>query len=237
MYPGSNGQQHYPPPPQGYPQYGPAQHGPAQHGPAQYGPPHGYPPPVAPPRRSAGGAGPKVAGCLVVVVIIVGLAVVGVGAAAGWFSSADAASEAKVGDCLKATGPGPKTSAFAIVSCTAPDAAYKVAVRGGRRDSCPDLTYGAYGEREGKRSGFTLCLMLNAKQGDCFQQTVDFPTGQATKVACGAGATYRVTKVVEGTADKSACGRNASTGVSNDFSRPRALVYQTPPTTICTDKA
>ena len=229
MQPGSYG------PPQGPPSY--PQYGPPPSGPPHYGPPPGYVPQVAPPRRAPDRTAPKVMGCLVLVVIIGGLAVLGVGVAAGWFSSADAASKANVGDCLKATGPGPKTTEFAVVDCGAPDAAYKVAERGGRRDSCPDVTYGSYSERQGKRSGFTLCLMLNARQGDCFQQTVDFPTGQAAKVPCGAGATYRVTKVLEGTADKSACGRNAASGVSNDFSRPRALVYQSPPTTICTDKA
>jgi hypothetical protein len=243
--------------PPGYPQQYPHQHGYAQPGyPRQQGGPEpGYgqhpgfppwqtfPPPLVPPSPvHRAGPSPKtggmVLGCLVLVLLVGGLVVVGVGVAAGWFTSDNAASEARVGDCVKAVGAGPKLTDVEKVDCTAPDAAYKVATRGGRYDPCGDVAYGSYGQRQGKRSGYTLCLMLNAKQGDCFQQTVGFPTGQATKVACGAGATYRVTKFVEGVADKTQCGRNAeASAVSSDFSKPRVFVYPRPPTTICTEGA
>jgi hypothetical protein len=222
--------------PPGYPQQYPNQHGylsPGYPPPGPVYPQQQVPPPIQPAQRSPKTGG-LVVGCLALVVIVGVAVAVGV---ALLTSDENAASEARVGDCVKAVGAGPKLTDAVKVDCAAPDATYKVAVRGRRYDSCGDIAYGKYSQRQGKRSGYTLCLMLNARQGDCFQQTVGFPTGQATKVPCGAGATYRVTKVVEGIADKTQCGRTAEAPTSSDFSKPHALAYPLPPTTICTEAA
>ncbi|WP_214321174.1 LppU/SCO3897 family protein [Nonomuraea sediminis] len=151
--------------------------------------------------------------------------------------SKDDPANAQPGNCLEALGQDPKTTGFHIVDCGAPNAAYKVALRLGRFDSCQTNTYGYATSGGSRRSGWHLCLTLNAKVGDCFHQEVGFPTGKAVKVPCGAGATYRVVKSVPGTADKALCGEDAVDPVRNDLARPIALVYPQPPLTICTDRA
>ncbi|WP_433468303.1 LppU/SCO3897 family protein [Spirillospora sp. CA-128828] len=138
------------------------------------------------------------------------------------------------GDCLEAKGRGGKTgytSEFRIVSCTAPTAAYKVAMFGGHL-GCDDNTYGET-SASGRTSGRYLCLMLNAKVGDCFYQEVGFPTGKATKVPCGPSATYRVVAVIPGKAHHTACGPDVNP-LESDPAKPLALVYPRPPLTICT---
>jgi hypothetical protein len=200
--------------------------------PQQYPPQSHYPPqpppPVYRPTPPRGSRVPRVIASVIVLILLAA------GGFALWNSLANGAGSANVGDCLKATGPGPKTTEFAKADCAAPDAAYKYAVKSDQ--GCPSISYGYNTEKSGRYSRYRQCLMLNAKQGDCFKQSVGFPTGQAEKVACSAGATYRVTKVVEATADASACGRNAdSDATGDDWTHPRALVYKEPPTTVCTD--
>jgi hypothetical protein len=141
---------------------------------------------------------------------------------------------AQPGDCLEPKQRGGKTggmSEFRIVSCTAPKAAYKVAIVGGRV-GCDDNTYG-YTYNSGRSRGRAMCLILNAKAGDCFYQEIGFPTGKAAKVACGPSATYRVVAVVPGRADHTACGPDIDP-LNHDPTRPLALAYPQPPLTICT---
>ncbi|WP_149257470.1 hypothetical protein [Actinomadura sp. K4S16] len=138
------------------------------------------------------------------------------------------------GDCLEAEGRGGKTGYtgdFRIVACSAPTAAYRVAMLGGHL-GCDDNTYGET-VSSGARGGRYLCLMLNAKVGDCFHQEVGFPAGKATKVACGPSATYRITAVVPGRTDPTLCGPDVNP-LEGEPAKPMALVYPRPPVTMCT---
>ena len=122
--------------------------------------------------------------------VFIALTAVALGAASACGSSGLSESDAAVGNCLKSTDKGQKTTAFAKVDCSAPDAAYKVAEKL-NSTSCPTV-YGQYSPAKRKsRSKWSACLSLNAKVGDCFHQEVGFPTGRAAKVACGREATSR----------------------------------------------
>ncbi|WP_394829148.1 hypothetical protein [Pendulispora albinea] len=140
--------------------------------------------------------------------------------------------KAQVGSCLEARGKGGKTGDdFHIVDCNAPEAAYKVISKGKR---CTDVTNGSLevGRRKSRRE---LCLTLNAKEGDCFYQEISFPTGKATKVACGPEATFRITKVAAGVADASVCGKDVPNWTKTPDVLPRAIVYRDPALTVCAD--
>ncbi|WP_394821400.1 hypothetical protein [Pendulispora albinea] len=142
--------------------------------------------------------------------------------------------KAQVGSCLEARGKGGKTLAneFHVVACDAPQAAYKVISKGER---CKDITNG-YLQVGGRRSRTELCLALNAKEGDCFYQEIDFPTGRATKTTCGPTATFRVTKVATGVADAAVCGKNVPNWAKTPDVLPRAIVYRGLPATVCVDR-
>jgi hypothetical protein len=64
--------------------------------------------------------------------------------------------------------------------------------------------------------------MLNASEGECFKTEGNFVSGKTSKVACGASADFKVSKVVTGSTDKAVCG-----GDGNE------LVYSEPATTLC----
>ncbi|TDD07512.1 hypothetical protein E1292_13510 [Nonomuraea deserti] len=167
---------------------------------------------------------------------IVAMALIGASVLAGCAAENDP-SRAQPGDCLAAVGEGKKTTDLRIVGCAAPEAAYRVAKRLKRgQRSCGSTTYGYASSGYVRGGGWHLCLTLNAEVGDCFHQEVGFPTGKATKVACGPSATYRIVKRVDGSADKELCGEGAAYPVRNDLARPVYLVYPDPPLTICTDR-
>lgn len=149
-------------------------------------------------------------------------------------AAADDPSNAQVGSCLEALGKGGKTvqNDFRIVACTTSQAAYKVIKKA---SSCDDSTNG-YVQVGTRRSRSQLCLTLNAKKGDCFYQEVGFPTGKVSKVTCGASATYRVTKVSDGSADASVCGKDVPNWTKTPDELPHAIVYRSPPLTLCADR-
>ncbi len=149
----------------------------------------------------------------------------------------DALSRAAPGDCVAAEEQGGKLGSpqeARIVSCTAPDAAYKVAMRLDGNEHCGDNTYGYVRNSPSRGDGWRLCLMLNAKVGDCFHQEIGFPTGTVTKVACGPSASYRVVAVVPGRADKDACAQGAARPA--DPTQPVAFAYPEPPHTVCVER-
>jgi hypothetical protein len=75
--------------------------------------------------------------------------------------------------------------------------------------------------QSGRGNEFTLCLMLNAREGDCFSHVT---SGTTAKVACSAAdAQARTDKVVTDQAAESACPQD--TGL--------VLVYPEPGETIC----
>ncbi|GAA0924281.1 LppU/SCO3897 family protein [Virgisporangium aurantiacum] len=193
-------------------------------------------PQYPPPRRRSGTAG-KTFGCLIVVLLIGGGIVFGIGTAAGWFSADDAASNSQAGDCMKAADNDAKSTKFSIVDCAAPDAAYKVAFKtDSRYGGCGGTSYMADSEKTSRRSGFTLCMTLNAKVGDCFNQTVGPPTGTARKVACGSGATYKVVKIVDKD-DLYACGSDYKRPSGSSLTGKLIFSYPKPAMSICTNGA
>jgi hypothetical protein len=110
-------------------------------------------------------------------------------------------------------------------ACDAPNANVKI---GARLDSagasCPTGDYDEYSVSGS--TDYKLCLTINAKEGDCLADLAA-DAGQSKgyeKVPCAdPTAQAKLTKVVQGTADKSACG--SDTGLP--------VVYSQPPATMC----
>ncbi|MET0238179.1 MAG: hypothetical protein ABW224_26295 [Kibdelosporangium sp.] len=210
------------PPPHQHQQYPPQQpYQQAQFPPPQYPPTGGmpqqsFPPPGMPPPKPQGtSAGARVL-IGVVVAGIIGLIVVAV---ANWGTSARAAEE---GDCLKVVSTADAEADQ--VECTAPEAVYKVAKKLDSASSrCPQGDYTEWSG--GKRTDTVkLCLMLNAKEGDCFKTTSSGGNDTDERVACSS-ADFKVVKVVSGKADKAACARGNL-----------AATYSQPATTLCLSK-
>ncbi|MES9544185.1 hypothetical protein [Actinomadura sp. NPDC000600] len=137
------------------------------------------------------------------------------------------------GECLEAKARGGlivNVDDFRVVPCTAPTAAYQVVTV--REGDCKGDAYGEASTSK-RRGSDDLCLMLNAKVGDCFYQDAGLPHGKAAKVACGPSATYRVAAVVPGRTDPALCGRDVNP-LEVDPGRPFALAYPEPPVTMCT---
>lgn len=184
------------PPPQGQP-FGGAPQGAA--GPAGPGgaPPVGYATPPPPPP----GAKPKNTGKIVKIVLgVVVLAVIAVVAIVNWGT---APSSANVGDCIKVNSVSVTDADVEKVECTDPAASYKVAATFDDSSAeCPggtDSDYVSY--TESGKGDLTLCLTLNAKEGECFKNG-----DAAEKVGCSeANADVKVAKILTGTTDESGC--------------------------------
>jgi hypothetical protein len=199
------GQPYGGPPPQGQPFGGPPPQGPPQGfggGPGGPGPtgPGGAPPaayPTPPPPAPSGK--PKNTGTIIkIVAAVVVLAVVGV---IYFVNKGTAPSSSKVGDCIKVNSASSTDADVEKIDCNSKDAAYKVAsTHDDASASCPDGDYVSYTET-GRGSDLLLCLTLNAKEGQCFQQ------GDADKqVECASkDATFMVTKILTGTTDVAGC--------------------------------
>jgi hypothetical protein len=204
------GQPGFPPPPQGAPgQYGPP--------PGQFPPPGqpGFPPP--PPKKSKTGTIIKfgVAAVVAIVVIVVGIVS---------FSSSPASSN--VGDCLTITEFTRGGDDPAKADCNDPNANVKIAEKlESASDECPggsDAGYDTYSVSG--RSSYKLCLMINAKQGDCLANFTSQTQGYK-KVACtDPTKDGELVKVVDGQADKNVCEGTEAT---------RVAVYPKPATTMC----
>ncbi|WP_285477934.1 hypothetical protein [Amycolatopsis sp. NBRC 101858] len=224
----------YGPPPGGQPQqYGQqGQYGapgtPPQGQPGQYGPPPGqYPPPPgqpgfppappAPPKKSKAG---RFIGLGIGVVVLIGVVI------AGYFAFKSSPASSNVGDCLSITEFTRGGDDPAKADCGDPKANVKIAAKlDSASDDCPggsDAGYDTYSVSG--RSSYKLCLMINAKQGDCLanfsSQTKGYqkvPCSDPTKDA-------ELVKVVEGQASDSVCEGTDAT---------RVAVYPQPPTTMC----
>ncbi|GHG50031.1 hypothetical protein GCM10017567_85970 [Amycolatopsis bullii] len=219
----------YGPPPGGQPQqpYGqPGQYGtPPQGQPGPFGPPPGqfppgaggFPPPPAPPKRSKvpvlilGGLG-----ALVVIALVIG----------GIFAFKESPARANAGDCLTITEftTGGKDPVKA--DCADPKANVKVAKKlDTASEACPggsDAGYDTYSVSGS--SSYKLCLMINAKQGDCLSNFKSRTKGYE-KVPCSDPTKdAELVKVVEGQATESVCEGTEATN---------AAVYPEPATTMC----
>jgi hypothetical protein len=185
-------------------------------------PPHGrqpvrpdeYPPsalPEKPPKKPGRG---RIVGIVVAAVVLAGTA--------GYvYFNGDSASPAEAGDCIKVLSASSTNASIEKIDCDDPAAVFKVAKKlGDNTDKCPneDL-YEKYEQSGGRGADFALCLMLNAKEGDCFGN-FRVPDKRA-RTDCAA-AEVKVTKVVAGKADEAAC---------ETPSFP--LAYPEPATTYC----
>jgi hypothetical protein len=127
------------------------------------------------------------------------------------------AADAREGDCIAVTDPDSKRARVETIGCTEKDAVYRVALRSDDgSDTCPDEDYVAY-----TQDPLLLCLILNARKGECFHESEQ----DDTRVSCdSADASYKVGEIVQGAEDSSRCG---------EADAENALTYPDPPLTIC----
>lgn len=207
-----------PPPPYGQPSTPPhGQQSPSSppYGQPQQPPPSDYPP--APP--SAGPAKPS--GKKRLISGLIALVVVAGGIGAYFIFGRDSASSAEAGDCIKVNSASATSADVEKIDCNDQIAVFKVAKKlDNDTDQCPTNDYEKYTQSGGRGSDFALCLMLNAKEGECL---ADFDTpDKRARVACGANAQVKVAKLVNGSADDGACEPDSV-----------PLVYPEPATTFC----
>lgn len=190
---------------------------PPNYGPPNYGPPPGYPParppafPPPPDTRAKVISWVKVLIPAVVLFLIAGVV---------WFVFRTG-TQAEVGQCGKLSGSS-AAAEFEPADCADPEANYVVAEKfEGADAACATRDYTSYYLPSGNT--YTLCLRLNAAEGDCFSGS---PGRASTKVECTASADFRVSRVVRGEAASSACGP-----VGSD---ENTIVYPKPePLTLC----
>jgi hypothetical protein len=201
-------------PPAGAPgPYGPPPAGaPGPYGPPPVGPPTGFgPPPQAPKSKFR---------WLRILIPVVILLIVGTVAVVNYSSSA---ASSQVGDCLTITEFKQGTEP-AKADCGDPKANVKIAAKlDNGNGSCPEG--GAYDEYSVTgRSSYKLCLMINAKQGDCFSDFTSKTAGYM-KVSCSdPKKDAEFIKIIDGKFDKNLCeGTEAA----------YALAFPQPATTMC----
>lgn len=156
-----------------------------------------------------------------VIVVVIGLAITAV------FFFTKSPGSASAGDCLSITDFSRGGDSPTKVDCGDPSANVKVALRlDSASASCPgDDVYDHYSV-SGKYS-YKLCLMINAKQGDCFSNITSSTKGYQRVACTDPTAEAEFVKVVDGTASESACDGTEADG---------AIVYPQPPTTLCGKK-
>ncbi|ASR38010.1 hypothetical protein BAY61_26725 [Prauserella marina] len=155
---------------------------------------------------------------LPVVIVVAGLLIFGATRLFG-----DDVRNAEAGDCIYvAEYVEAPSRAPAVVDCGEEKANAKVAVTlSGDGESCPSRRY----DQIHRQDGNTLCLMINAKDGDCFAN-ISSPTEAYTRVACtDPSAELEVVKVVADTTDPDvACANTKATD---------GIVYPEPETVMC----
>ncbi|WP_424184077.1 LppU/SCO3897 family protein [Actinokineospora sp. G85] len=161
----------------------------------------------------------KLIGAAAILVLVVVAGVVGVVS----FTKSPASADA--GDCIKVNRGGATSADVDKIDCADQEAVFVV---GKKLDSatatCPDGDYQQY-TSSGRGSSFALCLVVNAKKGDCFDDILI--AAQAKRVAC-ASAEYEVLDVIEGRSEPEACA-----GALNTNS---GLIYAEPPRVVCMEE-
>lgn len=146
---------------------------------------------------------PVVIAVAVVVLVAAGFAVI---------HFMNAHSHAQPGDCVTVSSDAVVTTA----NCA--EAAYQVGkVLPSAGEACPGGEESDYYEVT-ESSGQKMCLMPKVTEGSCFELDGTF----GKKKDCAGEYAAKVTKVVAGKADESACGEGGG-----------ALVFAEPPTTVC----
>ncbi|MGI5504415.1 LppU/SCO3897 family protein [Lentzea sp. CA-135723] len=109
--------------------------------------------------------------------------------------------QAGVGECATQTDMNSAEVAMTEVDCSSSEAVYRVSSRE-RRTMCPEGDYLTESSGRSRTNGKTrLCYVLNVSEGDCLK-----PVNQYfERVPCGSGV-RKVSKVVDGQADRALCG-------------------------------
>ncbi len=117
-------------------------------------------------------------------------------------------SKATAGDCVRFTGPGENDQGLTLIDCAGDRAALRVGtVLTSTSGDCPR---GDYKVLRDSRHNAALCLMPNAREGDCFElDTDDIQGAVVSKFDCVAP---RVNVQVVGVAPES-CPEEAELGV------------------------
>ncbi|WP_086840273.1 LppU/SCO3897 family protein [Amycolatopsis kentuckyensis] len=220
----------YGPPPGGQPQqpqqpYGqPGQFGQPQGQPGQFGPPPGqFPPggqpgfPPAPPKRSKA---PRLILGGIGAIVVVAIVIIGIVS----FMKSPATSNA--GDCLTITEFTQGGEDPAKADCNDPKANVKIAKKlETASEDCPGGSNAGYDTYSvSGRSSYKLCLMINAKQGDCLANFTSQTKGYLKVPCTDPTKDGELVKVVTGQADKNVCEGTDAT---------RVAVYPEPATTMC----
>lgn len=132
------------------------------------------------------------------------------------------ANEANVGDCVSIVKGGMDPQ-LEVLECGTPRAIYRVAAEPEMAEECPAGPYAKYSLIG--MGGWSLCLALEAKPGQCFKTNL----AEGFAAADCAVADVKVTAVLTGKADGDAC----PPPPPNVAFHPRPLVYPTPPLTVC----
>ncbi|PRX49914.1 hypothetical protein B0I33_10227 [Prauserella shujinwangii] len=155
------------------------------------------------------------------------LLVVGFAALVGVQLYRTSAFSADVGDCLHvpefSQNPDEQPSK---VDCAEDDATVKVAVKvDGANGICPEGDY----DEITLSGGDTLCLMINARQGDCFADVTSSTAGYK-RVACTDPAAEIEFLKISASADSP---EEVCSGTEATF----PVVYSQPPTVMCAREA
>ncbi|HVW41567.1 MAG TPA: hypothetical protein VHC18_09475 [Amycolatopsis sp.] len=179
------------------------------------GQPGAFPPPgvhIQPPKKS------KLRWLRIVIPVVV-VVLVAIGAIS-WFTSSP--DRAAAGDCLNIKEFKAQADP-SRVDCNDPSANVKVGVRlDDDKASCPDGDYDQYSVSGA--ADYKLCLMLNAREGECFANVSDSTQGYKTVDCADPAAEIKILKIVDGTASDSACG---------GLDQAVAVRYSQPATTLC----
>lgn len=176
--------------------------------------------PAKAPRKRAKGIDKRKKGAVLLGVLV---ALVTVGAVSFYFVT-ESPLGAEVGDCIEIAHATSERAELGKVDCAGPEAAFRVAKKfDTSATSCPDPIYLAYREA-GRGAGFTLCLALNAAEGDCFTGWGEENPGLVRKVDCSAGPRMRVLAVVRGESEAGACASVEGAGIELAYPEPAMVV-------------
>lgn len=136
-----------------------------------------------------------------------------------YFTGGDTpAGGASVGDCVRITSVKEANADVVGVGCADRAAMFMVGKRlTNSGETCPTENY----QKAGVGGDYKLCLVPNLKEGECFAG-LDAGPDKLVRADCGGQAELKVTKVIPGKSDESACG-------TEDF----PMVYPEPLTTFC----
>ena len=154
---------------------------------------------------------------IVIPIAVVGLVIAGV---VGFLNSPATAS---VGDCLQVTEFTTNGDEPTKIDCADQNANVKIAIKlDEASSSCPSGDYDEYSVSG--RGDYKLCLMINARDGDCFANVTSSTAGYKRVPCTDPTAEIEFVKVVTGQADEAACA-----GLEIDG----AVTYSEPATTMC----